>query len=184
MRCRAQRRLRRPFCRCSPDRQRPVRRFARSLAAPARRVPRHMHLAAFFAFVAVVTCSAPTFWTALQGTPVEHGGAGLFLPLVEHAHDHTQVVAHRLKRSGFDPAFALLLRHVPGRKVTGQKSPRTRRLGHPARRIEHVAQRVHTLRRILLHQGQVRNDELPLFIADIGRIFFAAFHRSLYRFQS
>lgn len=70
----------------------------------------------------------------------------------------------------------------------GGKSPGKSRQGQAALAIfahcvKHVAQRMDSLRSIFLHQGQVRGDELPFFIAHLGRVGFAAFHRLLYSTQ-
>ena len=49
--------------------------------------------------------------------------------------------------------------------------------------IKHVAQSMDTLPSIFAQQGQVRNDELPFFIAHVARINFAA-HATVYPIPS
>ena len=51
-----------------------------------------------------------------------------------------------------------------------QQPPRRASTRQPAQRIEHLAQAVLALRRVFLHQREVRCHKVPFFLAQITRI--------------
>jgi hypothetical protein len=146
----------------------------------SKQLPQGIHrradLAAAFAFVAVVTGARSTLAGRLQGPPVENDRAGLTTTLLRDPDDRTQVIHHGLETAGLNPALRLLVDQFPRWKVIGQQTPRCTRAYDPAQRVEHLAQFVAALRCVLVHQGQVRSGEVPLFIRYIRWVWPAFFH--------
>jgi len=134
-------------------------------------IHRDMHLGTFAAFVAVVTgAGSAVSGVDCHGAPVEDDGRGLTGPPGKFPQHHSQVVRHRLKTTGSNPAQCLLMNCGPRRQIVGQQTPRTTRPHHPSQGVEDRAQRVLALRRLLFHQGQISHTKLPLLIGHIGRV--------------
>ena len=119
----------------------------------AQRIDRHMHFAAFAPFVAVVACRRPALAATLQGPAIDDDRAGLALAALGTADDRAQVAHHRRKAPCIVPAPKLLVHHRPGRQIIGQHAPRGTGPRQPAQRIEHFAQAVAPLGRLLVNQG-------------------------------
>jgi hypothetical protein len=90
-------------------------------------------------------------------------------PLAQ-AQQRTEVVHHGLEHTGLDPALRLLVHGGPGREVVRHVAPLRAGLHHPARGVEHLAQWIRALRRILATQRQIGRDEGPFLVAHITRV--------------
>src|SRR5207249_2337901 len=73
-----------------------------------------------------------------------------------------------LKAARLDPTLGLLIDGGPRRQIVGDHPPWTPGSDHIAHGIEDHARRVIPLRRIFLHQRQVRSAKRPFFIANIA----------------
>ena len=74
------------------------------------------------------------------------------------------------ERPGAQPALGLLVDRLPRGEVVRQHPPFRPCAHDPAQGVEDLAQVVVAPGSVEAHQGQVREDELPLGIGDIGRI--------------
>jgi len=135
----------------------------------AQRVHRHVDLRAPALLVPVVARPAAALRARLQRAGVEHRRARLGHAVGQLAEQHPQIARHVLEHLGLDPALRLLVDRVPRRQVV-HHAPTRARPDDPARPVEHLAQRVLALRRVLLHQRQVRGHERPLVIAHVARV--------------
>jgi len=68
------------------------------------------------------------------------------------------------------PALRLLIDRSPGRQVVRHPAPRRARLHDVAQAIEHLAQAVLALPRILALKRQIRHNQRPFFIGYVRRI--------------
>ena len=71
------------------------------------------------------------------------------------------------------PALRLLVDHFPWRQVIGHHAPQRARSHQPPQAIQDFAQTVHTLRRLLGHEGQIGGDKGPFIITDIAGVGFS-----------
>ena len=67
-------------------------------------------------------------------------------------------------------------RPPPTAEIVGKQAPGSAGARHPAQGIEHRAQVVPALRRLLGHQGQIGRGEGPFLIGNVGRIRLARRH--------
>jgi hypothetical protein len=103
--------------------------------------------------------------------PSPDGGTA---PPLQQAQQGAQAVNRSFKDACRKPALALLVDRVPGRLVVGNQAPGGTATDQKAQAVEDFAQRVFALRGILGHQGRIRSDDCPFFIADITGIRFSA----------
>ena len=97
---------------------------------------------------------SPVFcWNLLQRATIQHGSRGLRSPALGQAQQGSQVMNHRLKATGCQPALCLLVDSFPRRQVVGQHPPGRSGAHDPPQGIEHFAQFVGTLRCVLADQG-------------------------------
>ena len=136
----------------------------------AQRIDRCMHFGATAPLVAVVSCAGTAFATALQCSAVQDDSAGLALAALGGANDGAHVADHRLKAARLIPAPELLIHHWPRRQIIGQHAPGGAGPGQPTQCVEHFAQAVAPLGRVLVNQGQVGRHKAPFVVAHIAGI--------------
>ncbi len=107
---------------------------------------------------------------ALKRAAVEDGRRRIFAAALPQPHQKTQVVDHVLEDAGTQPPLILLVNRFPRREVAGHHAPGGPGPHHPAQGVEHVAQIVLALGRVLRQQRQVRSHEGPLFVAHVTRV--------------
>ena len=86
------------------------------------------------------------------------------------AQQNAQILDHDLETARIDPSPHLLIDRCPRRQIVGQKAPVAARLGNVAKCVEHIAQRVVSLRSVLATQRQIRDYKRPLLVRYIARI--------------
>jgi len=136
----------------------------------AQRVDGGMKLRPSLPFVAVVPGPRAAFGGAAQSAAIQDHRRWGIRPPLRPAQHCTQVVHHGVADTRRDPALGLLINGGPGRKVGWQQALRGPGTNDPAQRIEDLAQIVMPLGSIWGHQDQVRGDEGPFIISDIGGI--------------
>jgi hypothetical protein len=92
------------------------------------------------------------------------------ISIIEKSNDDPKVVRNVLENSRLQPAACLLIDCGPRRKIMQQKSPLTAGLDDIAYCVEQIAKGVCPLRRILAHESQIWEQELPFTIRDVAWI--------------
>jgi hypothetical protein len=101
---------------------------------------------------------------------VENGGGGLVGATLHPAEQDAQIVHHRFKDAGFQPALGLLIDGFPGREISRQVAPGGAGAHDPAQGVKDLAQIMRALRGVGAHQGQIGSDEGPFLVAHITRV--------------
>lgn len=93
------------------------------------------------------------------------------MPLVPGPREHfTQVMSHVFKDSCFQSATGLVAHDRPERrKLVRHEAPLSAGSDQPPH-VEDRSERMHPLRGILSHQGQIRGQKGPFVVGDIARI--------------
>jgi len=136
----------------------------------SQRIHRCMDLAAFAFLGPVVAAAVAALRRGLLRPAVHDHRAGRGVPAGQHAQQRAQIFRHRFKTSGLEPAPRLLIDRGPGRQIVRQHPPFTPGARQPAQAVEEFAQGVLALRRVCLHQRQVRHAEVPFLIGHIAQI--------------
>ncbi len=95
---------------------------------------------------------------------------GLRLPLRHHPQHRPQVAGHVREAVGGQPALRLLVDGRPRRQVVRHETPRRARLHDVTQPVEHLAQLVVALGRILPQQREIGRHQRPFFIGHVGRV--------------
>ncbi|MGF6472732.1 hypothetical protein QFZ89_007983 [Paraburkholderia youngii] len=85
-------------------------------------VHRHVHFAAFLAFVPVIACTRSALACRLQRPAIKDHCTGLTSAILRHPDNRMQVMDHSLETARLNPALRLLVDRLPRRKVIGQQN--------------------------------------------------------------
>lgn len=143
----------------------------------AERIDRRVQLRTAGALVSVPGGASATLGRRAECPAVEHHGRRFLGPARSQAQHGAQVVDQTLEAAGPQPALRLVIHGVPGRQIVGHRAPSHAVAHDVAQPVEHLPQTVLTLVGGLGQQRQVRGDQRPFFIADIGGVGTAGLHR-------
>ncbi len=107
------------------------------------------------------------FGRRAQGPAVQDGRTRLGRRPGGQPQQRTKFVGQLLEAPGRQPALRRLVDGFPGWKVVGHSAPRRARPHHVAQPVEHLAQAVRALPRILAQQRQARRNQRPFLIRNV-----------------
>ena len=107
------------------------------------------------------------FERRVQGPAVQDGRTRLGRRPGGQPQQRTKFVGQLLEAPGRQPALRRLVDGFPGWKVVGHSAPRRARPHHVAQPVEHLAQAVRALPRILAQQRQARRNQRPFLIRNV-----------------
>src|SRR5215212_320100 len=117
-------------------------------------------------------------------TRVEYGRRGVRRPAFRKPQEYAQIVDHLLEDSRFYPPLRLLVDRLPRRQVVGHVSPRRAGPHHPSEPVQHLAQVVLALGRVLPNEREVGSDKLPLLVGNVAWVWFSSSHAQMLSFPS
>src|SRR5215212_4473771 len=135
-----------------------------------------MHLRAFLALVPVVAAPMAALRGRSQRARVQYSSRRIGRPALRKWQDYAQIVDHLLEHSRFEPSLRLLVDRLPWWQVVGHVSPRGAGSDHPPEPIQHLAQVVSALGRVLPNEREVGSDEPPLLVGNVAWLRFSRSH--------
>jgi len=136
----------------------------------AERVDGGVDRATLTALGPIPTRPGAAFGRALEGAAIQNHRRGLGGSAVAEPDQFAQVGDDRAEDVRHEPAPGLLVDRLPGRQIVRHVPPLEPSPGTEAQPVEEFAQRVLALRGVLAHERQVRGEEGPFVIGDVGRI--------------
>ena len=134
----------------------------------AQGVDGQMDLRPLFALGPIIAGPLAALGCRAQGPTVEEGRTRVGAEAGGQAQERAQIVGQLLEAARRQPALGLLVNGFPGREVMGHPPPRRARLHDVAQPVEHLAERMLTLPRILTQRRQVGGDQRPFIIGHVG----------------
>jgi hypothetical protein len=107
---------------------------------------------------------------------IDAAGTRLALFAGRHTHIAAEQIVHALPGAVFPPAPKVLIDNLPGRKVVGQQAPRAATTEDIEDRIDDFTLRIFLGPPTGFGWGDQMCDQLPFFVAQVGRVRFAGFH--------